>query len=204
MSVPAPAQCLISACGLYYKLHQVERPLTMKKDGVQTRKRKPRSADGPSRRSRAHQAAPAAPAAPVSSVGADFGRLGVGGAGGGGEQYGAIYVGGGLGLELQQPALVEPNSFAPGILHEGQPAHALAMSSMAYPYGMGQPAALQPAKSAALPLINTFCEFGAPSHPRPVQVKHEQEQRGPEPGLDGEQGGANNSLAPPPHSLHSS
>lgn len=31
-----------SACGLYYKLHHVVRPLSMKKDGVQTRKRKPR------------------------------------------------------------------------------------------------------------------------------------------------------------------
>ncbi|KAJ1364121.1 hypothetical protein KIN20_024140 [Parelaphostrongylus tenuis] len=29
-----------NACGLYYKLHQVERPLTMKKDGIQTRNRK--------------------------------------------------------------------------------------------------------------------------------------------------------------------
>ncbi|KAH7719895.1 GATA transcription factor [Aphelenchoides avenae] len=35
-----------NACGLYYKLHQVDRPLTMKKDGVQTRKRKPRNPDG--------------------------------------------------------------------------------------------------------------------------------------------------------------
>merc|ERR1712117_482751 len=29
-----------NACGLYYKLHNVERPLTMKKDGIQTRNRK--------------------------------------------------------------------------------------------------------------------------------------------------------------------
>ncbi|XP_044206502.1 erythroid transcription factor isoform X1 [Thunnus albacares] len=29
-----------NACGLYYKLHQVNRPLTMKKDGIQTRNRK--------------------------------------------------------------------------------------------------------------------------------------------------------------------
>ncbi|CAD6194629.1 unnamed protein product [Caenorhabditis auriculariae] len=29
-----------NACGLYYKLHQVERPLTMKKEGIQTRNRK--------------------------------------------------------------------------------------------------------------------------------------------------------------------
>ncbi|KAK7091853.1 transcription factor GATA-4-like isoform X2 [Littorina saxatilis] len=33
-----------NACGLYYKLHGVNRPLAMKKDGIQTRKRKPKSA----------------------------------------------------------------------------------------------------------------------------------------------------------------
>ncbi|XP_062584441.1 uncharacterized protein LOC134246152 isoform X1 [Saccostrea cucullata] len=32
-----------NACGLYYKLHQVNRPLSMKKDGIQTRKRKPKT-----------------------------------------------------------------------------------------------------------------------------------------------------------------
>ena len=32
-----------NACGLYYKLHNVHRPLTMKKDGIQTRKRKPKA-----------------------------------------------------------------------------------------------------------------------------------------------------------------
>ncbi|XP_050433569.1 GATA-binding factor A-like [Adelges cooleyi] len=31
-----------NACGLYYKLHGVNRPLTMRKDGIQTRKRKPK------------------------------------------------------------------------------------------------------------------------------------------------------------------
>jgi hypothetical protein len=36
---------LPSACGLYYKLHHINRPLSMKKEGIQTRKRKPRSAD---------------------------------------------------------------------------------------------------------------------------------------------------------------
>merc|ERR1740128_513269 len=29
-----------NACGLYYKLHNVNRPLTMKKEGIQTRNRK--------------------------------------------------------------------------------------------------------------------------------------------------------------------
>ncbi|KAJ8686153.1 hypothetical protein QAD02_021947, partial [Eretmocerus hayati] len=32
-----------NACGLYFKLHGVNRPLTMKKDSIQTRKRKPRT-----------------------------------------------------------------------------------------------------------------------------------------------------------------
>ncbi|XP_065211753.1 uncharacterized protein LOC135839590 [Planococcus citri] len=32
-----------NACGLYFKLHSVNRPLTMKKDGIQTRKRKPKN-----------------------------------------------------------------------------------------------------------------------------------------------------------------
>ncbi|KAK6167804.1 hypothetical protein SNE40_021745 [Patella caerulea] len=31
-----------NACGLYYKLHGINRPLAMKKDGIQTRKRKPK------------------------------------------------------------------------------------------------------------------------------------------------------------------
>lgn len=31
-----------NACGLYFKLHGVKRPLTMKKDSIQTRKRKPK------------------------------------------------------------------------------------------------------------------------------------------------------------------
>ncbi|XP_022901098.1 trans-acting T-cell-specific transcription factor GATA-3-like isoform X2 [Onthophagus taurus] len=31
-----------NACGLYFKLHNMNRPLTMKKEGIQTRKRKPK------------------------------------------------------------------------------------------------------------------------------------------------------------------
>lgn len=31
-----------NACGLYFKLHGVARPMSMKKDGIQTRKRKPK------------------------------------------------------------------------------------------------------------------------------------------------------------------
>lgn len=31
-----------NACGLYFKLHNVNRPLAMRKEGIQTRKRKPK------------------------------------------------------------------------------------------------------------------------------------------------------------------
>lgn len=31
-----------NACGLYFKLHGIPRPLAMKKDNIQTRKRKPK------------------------------------------------------------------------------------------------------------------------------------------------------------------
>ncbi|KYO28252.1 erythroid transcription factor [Alligator mississippiensis] len=43
-------QPVCNACGLYYKLHNVNRPLTMRKDGIQTRNRKV-SAKGKKRRS---------------------------------------------------------------------------------------------------------------------------------------------------------
>lgn len=36
-----------NACGLYFKLHNVNRPLTMKKEGIQTRKRKPKNPGAP-------------------------------------------------------------------------------------------------------------------------------------------------------------
>ncbi|XP_065120963.1 endothelial transcription factor GATA-2b isoform X1 [Paramisgurnus dabryanus] len=36
----AKGEPVCNACGLYYKLHNVNRPLTMKKDGIQTRNRK--------------------------------------------------------------------------------------------------------------------------------------------------------------------
>ncbi|XP_044752581.1 transcription factor GATA-4-like isoform X3 [Coccinella septempunctata] len=35
-----------NACGLYYKLHGIDRPLAMKKDSIQTRKRKPKGSKG--------------------------------------------------------------------------------------------------------------------------------------------------------------
>ncbi|CAF4531990.1 unnamed protein product, partial [Rotaria magnacalcarata] len=37
-----------NACGLYYKLHQIARPLNMVKPGIQTRRRKPKSTNGSS------------------------------------------------------------------------------------------------------------------------------------------------------------
>ncbi|ESO01475.1 hypothetical protein HELRODRAFT_93034, partial [Helobdella robusta] len=34
-----------NACGLYYKLHNISRPITMKKDGIQSRNRKSKSTE---------------------------------------------------------------------------------------------------------------------------------------------------------------
>lgn len=39
----AEGEPVCNACGLYHKLHGVNRPLAMRKDGIQTRKRKPKS-----------------------------------------------------------------------------------------------------------------------------------------------------------------
>ncbi|CAH0600125.1 unnamed protein product [Chrysodeixis includens] len=36
-------ETVCNACGLYYKLHNINRPLAMKKDSIQTRKRKPKN-----------------------------------------------------------------------------------------------------------------------------------------------------------------
>jgi GATA-binding protein 4 len=38
----ADGEPVCNACGLYFKLHGVHRPLSMRKDGIQTRKRKPK------------------------------------------------------------------------------------------------------------------------------------------------------------------
>nr|CAD2158246.1 unnamed protein product [Meloidogyne enterolobii] len=46
-----------NACGLYYKLHHIARPLTMKKETVQTRKRKPRNGTLSKREKKAQQVA---------------------------------------------------------------------------------------------------------------------------------------------------
>ena len=38
----AQGEPVCNACGLYFKLHGVNRPMAMRKDGIQTRKRKPK------------------------------------------------------------------------------------------------------------------------------------------------------------------
>ncbi|CAF0734361.1 unnamed protein product [Adineta steineri] len=43
----ASGESVCNACGLYYKLHGVNRPLTLKKDGIQTRKRKSKKDKSP-------------------------------------------------------------------------------------------------------------------------------------------------------------
>uniref|UniRef100_UPI00398EA5AC GATA-binding factor 2-like n=1 Tax=Pristiophorus japonicus TaxID=55135 RepID=UPI00398EA5AC len=43
-----------NACGLYYKLHNVNRPLTMKKDGIQTRNRKVSNKSKKAKKSQEH------------------------------------------------------------------------------------------------------------------------------------------------------
>ncbi|XP_059056083.1 transcription factor GATA-4-like [Achroia grisella] len=39
----AHGETVCNACGLYYKLHSINRPMAMKKDSIQTRKRKPKN-----------------------------------------------------------------------------------------------------------------------------------------------------------------
>uniref|UniRef100_T1JR30 GATA-type domain-containing protein n=1 Tax=Tetranychus urticae TaxID=32264 RepID=T1JR30_TETUR len=48
-------ESVCNACGLYFKLHNVPRPLTMKKDAIQTRRRKPKNASQQSHPHLPHQ-----------------------------------------------------------------------------------------------------------------------------------------------------
>lgn len=49
----AEGEPVCNACGLYFKLHNVQRPISMKKEGqLQTRKRKPKNSDGSSSKKR--------------------------------------------------------------------------------------------------------------------------------------------------------
>ncbi|CAD5234453.1 unnamed protein product [Bursaphelenchus xylophilus] len=138
-----------NACGLYYKLHQVDRPLSMKKEGVQTRKRKPRNQEGTSRRSRGHNSHSNAQSASTSvahivSAPSDFG-----------EPYGAVYVGNNLALDqssvLQQQALVDQSFVNNQLLHENSQMISMSYQNMAHPQAMSMTQ-----QNASLPLINTF------------------------------------------------
>ncbi|XP_078717289.1 GATA-binding factor 3-like [Lampetra fluviatilis] len=54
----ASGEPVCNACGLYYKLHNVNRPITMKKDGIQTRNRKSSGKPGKHDKSRRSLASP--------------------------------------------------------------------------------------------------------------------------------------------------
>ncbi|CAD5229345.1 unnamed protein product [Bursaphelenchus okinawaensis] len=135
-----------NACGLYYKLHQVDRPISMKKEGVQTRKRKPRNPEGPSRRNRGHNSTITASASSSAShLTTDFN-----------DAYGTVYVNNNLSLDqaavLQQPALLDPNFVNNQLLHENSQMIAMSYQNMAHngQMGVGQ-------QNAALPpLMDTF------------------------------------------------
>ncbi|XP_043283908.1 GATA-binding factor A-like isoform X2 [Venturia canescens] len=59
-----------NACGLYFKLHGVNRPLAMRKDGIQTRKRKPKKTPEPNARSSSgdHETSASAASSPSNEM----------------------------------------------------------------------------------------------------------------------------------------
>ncbi|KAF7656868.1 hypothetical protein LDENG_00034770 [Lucifuga dentata] len=57
----ASGEPVCNACGLYFKLHNVNRPLTMKKDGIQTRNRKVSSKNKKSKKAAMLESFPDAP-----------------------------------------------------------------------------------------------------------------------------------------------
>ncbi|KAM4842672.1 transcription factor GATA-5 [Thomomys bottae] len=63
----AEGEPVCNACGLYMKLHGVPRPLAMKKESIQTRKRKPKSTAKPKGSSGSTSAATASPPAAPSA-----------------------------------------------------------------------------------------------------------------------------------------
>ncbi|CAM9152621.1 unnamed protein product, partial [Lampetra planeri] len=65
----ADGEPVCNACGLYMKLHGVARPLSMKKDAIQTRKRKPKGVGG-NGKARAALATTASPAAATTTTAA--------------------------------------------------------------------------------------------------------------------------------------
>jgi len=64
-----------NACGLYYKLHNVNRPLTMKKEGIQTRNRK-LSSKGKKKKGSSSSSSMVGVHPGMSSVGSNFANFG--------------------------------------------------------------------------------------------------------------------------------
>lgn len=123
----------------------------MKKDGVQTRKRKPRNPEGGGRRNRNNHnniSAAAASAVQESHIASATSFVNP-------EQYSTVYVNGNLALEQNglQQQLVDPSAFVNNqILHDGQ--------HMLMPYAQVQQQTLANSQQAnSLPLINTFCKL---------------------------------------------
>ncbi|CAL1544909.1 unnamed protein product [Lymnaea stagnalis] len=117
-----------NACGLYYKLHGVNRPMSMRKDGIQTRKRKPKGSSSGKKGSnksfdssvsnedRKPNLTSQSPDVQGSRLGSNSGSLG-GGIGGGG--------GGGLGEtplshhhHLHQLHMQQTAAMSHGFLHD--------------------------------------------------------------------------------------
>ncbi|XP_004456890.1 transcription factor GATA-5 isoform X2 [Dasypus novemcinctus] len=73
----AEGEPVCNACGLYMKLHGVPRPLAMKKENIQTRKRKPRGAAPPRGAAAGSTAAPSSVPDPKGSAAASGAERGL-------------------------------------------------------------------------------------------------------------------------------